>query len=86
MADVKKDTKITIGPLRLSYPKLFEPEKNDQGVLKYGAAFLIPKSDAKTIATINKAVEAAKTDGKSSKWGCRKGHRCTTGICRSLLL
>ena len=69
MADAtKKDTKITIGPLRLSYPKLFVPEENDQGVLKYGAAFLVPKSDTKTIAMINKAVEAAKVAGTADKW------------------
>ena len=68
MAADKKDTKIVIGPLRLSYPKLFVPEENDQGVLKYGAAFLVPKSDTKTIAAINAAVEAAKVAGVADKW------------------
>jgi len=68
MAVDKKDTKIVIGPLRLSYPKLFVPEANDKGVLKYSAAFLVPKSDTKTIAAINAAVEAAKVVGLTTKW------------------
>ena len=36
---------------------------------KYSVSCLIPKEDKKTLLAIHKAVEAAKEDGKTRKWG-----------------
>jgi hypothetical protein len=38
------------------------------GQKKYSISFLVPKSDKKTIAKINQAIEAAKEEGKEKKW------------------
>ena len=46
---------------RISYAHLIDTDKNDN----YSCSLLIPKSDTKTLDTINKAVEAAIVDGKS---------------------
>ena len=62
-------TKVVTGKARLSYVQIFEPKADDQGVLKYSLAVLIPKSDTATINKIKAAVEAAKEQGKASKWG-----------------
>ncbi len=61
---------ITIGPVRLSYACLFEPEAMKEGdPKKYSTSAIIPKSDKKTIAQINAAIEAAKAAGKDTKFG-----------------
>ncbi len=66
------ETKIVIGPCRLSYPNLFERKKfdGDTGEGKYMVTVLIPKSaDGKdTVEAIRECIEAAKTAGASSKW------------------
>ena len=67
----QKSTKIVTGVVRLSYAKIWEPEADDKGVMKYSTSILIPKSDKKTIADIKNAIEAAKLAGKD-KLG-RKG-------------
>lgn len=62
-------TKVITGKARLSYVTVFEPRPNDQGVLKYSLAVLIPKSDTATVNKIKAAVEVAKQAGVASKWG-----------------
>jgi hypothetical protein len=58
------------GKCRLSYVYLLEPKPNDEGKTpKYEVSVIIPKSDKDTIAKIEKAIEAAKQQGKTSKWG-----------------
>lgn len=72
MAEQKQNPKTLVsgGPFRLSYPNLWEPSAAPgSNVLKYGAAFIFPKTNTKLKALIDAAVEAAKEEGKVSKWG-----------------
>jgi hypothetical protein len=72
MAEVKdaQSTKVVTGKCRLSYAHLFEPTSMEDGGQKfYSCALLIPKSDKATVKKINAAVEAAKEQGKTSKFG-----------------
>lgn len=61
-------TKMVI-PCRISFANIWEPKAINGGDEKYSVSCLILKSDKKTLARIQKAVEAAKEDGKSRKWG-----------------
>lgn len=62
-------TFVLTGKVRLSYPHLFEARAMEgETVKKFGCAILIPKSDTETVAKINAAIEAAKQEGKASKW------------------
>jgi hypothetical protein len=60
----QNSTKIVIGPVRLSYAWIWEPNKDG----KYAASIIIPKKDKATIAKVEAAVLAAKEEGKK-KWG-----------------
>ena len=60
-------TKVVI-PCRISFANIWEPKAINGGDEKYSVSCLIPKSDKKTFARIQKAVEAAKEDGKARKW------------------
>ena len=50
-------TKVVI-PCRISFANIWEPKAINGGDEKYSVSCLIPKSDKKTIARIQKAVEA----------------------------
>lgn len=66
---MSKETTVTTGIVRLSYEHLWEPSAIEEGQeKKYSASFIIPKSDKKTLAMIEKAVNLAKEQGKVSKW------------------
>ena len=54
-------TKVII-PARLSYISVWEPSSVNGGPEKYSASLIIPKSDTKTIAAIEAAVEEAISD------------------------
>lgn len=69
MANGQLETKVRTGKVRFSYPHLFEPHAIDDGDAKYSVSLIIPKSDKVTLAKIKKAVEAAKEQGKTTKWG-----------------
>lgn len=60
-------TKVVI-QARLSYAHLFEKHSIDGNKAKYSVSLIISKDDKKTLAKIQRAVEAAKELGKSSKW------------------
>jgi len=63
-------TKVIFGPCRLSYTHLFEkytPEGGGEG--KYMTNVLIPKSEKKTVAALEKAIDEAKKAGIVGKWG-----------------
>ena len=60
-------TKVVI-PCRISFANIWEPKAINGGDEKYSVSCLIPKSDKKTLARIQKAVEAAKEDGMARKW------------------
>ena len=59
-------TKVITGLVRFSYANVFHPTAiNDGDTKKYNCSILIPKSDKKTIAKINAAIESAKEEGKA---------------------
>ena len=61
-------TKMVI-PCRISFANIWEPRSINGSEEKYSVSCVIPKSDTATIARIEKAVEAAKADGKTRRWG-----------------
>ena len=61
-------TKVVI-PCRISFSNIWEPKSINGSDEKYSVSCIIPKSDKATLAKIHKAIEAAKEDGKSRKWG-----------------
>lgn len=62
----ENSTKVVTGKVRFCYVNVFEPTAlNDGDTPKYNICILIPKSDTKTLDVIRKAIEAAKTAGKS---------------------
>lgn len=68
----KPATHVTTGLVRLSYAKIWKPEAvsdADGAEKKYSTAVLIDKADEATLEKINAAVEQAKQDGKTKKWG-----------------
>lgn len=63
------DREVVTGLVRFSYVHIFEPSAmDDSSDEKYSVCIIIPKSDKKTIAAINAAVETAKEQGKTAKW------------------
>lgn len=61
--NMNQATKVITGEVRFSYLHVFEKSSINGSDEKYSVSLLIPKSDKKTIAAINKAVEAAKQAG-----------------------
>ena len=68
MAKVSSPTKIVI-PCRISFANIWEAKSIQGSDPKYSVSCVIPKSDKATLAKINAAVEAAKEEAKSKKWG-----------------
>lgn len=63
-------TKVITGPVRLSYPRLFEPvAREGSSDKKYSVLLLIPKTDKKTLKAIKKAQAEALEIGIQSKFG-----------------
>lgn len=60
--------KVVTGIVRLSYANVWEPASINGSNPKYGVSLIIPKSDTKTIAAINAAVDAAIREG-TAKFG-----------------
>jgi hypothetical protein len=63
-AEEKSGLTVTTGdhnsPARISYAKIFKPEKNDlSGKEEYSCMVLIPKSDTKTINALKQAIKVA---------------------------
>lgn len=67
-------TKVVTGTVRLSYANVWEPKSINGGAEKYSVSIIIPKSDKKTIAAINAAVDAAIEEGLA-KFGGRKPNK-----------
>jgi hypothetical protein len=68
MSTVNNTTKVVTGIVRLSYANIWEPASVNGGTPKYSVSLIISKSDAKTIAAINAAVDAAIKQG-AAKFG-----------------
>ena len=58
-------TKIMMRNVRLSYANIWEPKETLNGDTKYSVSLIFSKSDKKLIATVKKAIAAAKANGKS---------------------
>lgn len=67
-------TKVVTGTVRLSYANVWEPKSINGGAEKYSVSIIIPKSDKKTIAAINTAVDAAIEEGPA-KFGGKKPNK-----------
>ena len=67
MSNTKTPNKVII-PCRFSFLHCWEPDSVNGSEPKYSVSAIIPKSDTKTIAAINAAVENAKKES-ISKWG-----------------
>ena len=63
MPTQKSNTKVVTGIVRLSYANVWEPASINGSNPKYSVSLIIPKSDTKTIAAINAAVDAAIKEG-----------------------
>ena len=61
-------TRVII-PCRISFANIWEPKSINGSEEKYSVSCIVPKADKKTLAKIEKAIEAAKEAGKSKKWG-----------------
>ena len=59
---MSKNTKIVV-PGRFSFVNVWEPKSINGSDPKYSISLIISKSDKKTVAAIQKAIEAAKQDG-----------------------
>lgn len=70
----KNNTKVVTGRVRLSYANVWEPASINGGTPKYSVSLIIPKSDTKTIAAINAAVDAAIEEGVA-KFGGKKPNK-----------
>ena len=61
-------TKVIV-PCRISFANIWEPKSINGSEEKYSVSCIIPKSDKKTLAKIQAAIEAAKEAGREKKWG-----------------
>lgn len=65
-----KATQLTTGEVRISYEHLLKPYAQQPGAEeKFSATILVPKSDVDTKRRLDAAIQAAITEGVSSKWG-----------------
>lgn len=72
---MSNQTKVVTGiNTRLSYANIWEPKSINGGKEKYSVSLIIPKSDAKTIQAINKAIDAAIEEG-IGKFGGKKPNK-----------
>lgn len=56
-------------PCRISFADIWEPKGVNGSEPKYSVSCLVSKTDKATLEKIENAIEAAKEDGKSRKWG-----------------
>ena len=67
---VNNPMKVITGPdTRWSYANVWEAKSINGGTPKYSVSLIIPKSDAKTIAKIQAAIDAAYKEGESKLKG-----------------
>ena len=65
----QNNTKVVTGIVRLSYANVWEPKSINSGTPKYSVSLIIPKSDTKTVAKIESAIEAAYREGEAKLKG-----------------
>lgn len=66
---IKNPTKMVTGIVRLSYANVHEPKSINGGTPKFSVSLVIPKSDKKSIAAINTAIDAAIEEGRGKFGG-----------------
>jgi len=76
LSPAKNPTKVVTGVVRLSYANVHEPKSINGGTPKYSVSLIIPKSDTKTLAAINAAVDAAIEEGRG-KFGGKVPNKST---------
>ena len=65
--------KVITGPdTRWSFANVWEPKSINGGTPKYSVSLIVPKSDAKTVAKIKAAIEAAYHEGEAKLKGSGK--------------
>lgn len=67
--NIGKSNRVVTGVVRGSYVRLMTAQQSLNGNLEYSVCALIPKTDKKTVADIQAAIESAKAKGKNEKWG-----------------
>lgn len=73
VARMLNPTKVITGPrTRWSYANVWDPKSMNGGDPKYSVSLIIPKSDTKTIAKIEAAIQAAYEEGESKLRGNSK--------------
>ena len=74
-----KNWKVTFGPCRLRYVHLLEKHsfEGSQEDGKYSVSILIPKTEKKTLAAIEEAIENAKNEFGSARWGGKPPKKLT---------
>lgn len=73
MSKIINPTKVITGPrTRWSYANVWDPKSINGGDPKYSVSLIIPKSDTKTIAKIETAIQAAYEEGESKLKGSSK--------------
>ncbi|MFH5182910.1 DUF2815 family protein [Paenibacillus sp. TAB 01] len=73
-------TKVVTKKVRFSFCHVWQPQEGDDGRKTYGVCVMIPKSDKETVAKIKAAIEEAKQEGKTSKWGGKIPPNCKTPL------
>lgn len=69
-AKMTNPMKVITGPnTRWSYANVWEPKSINGGTPKYSVSLIIPKSDTKTVAKIEAAIEAAYREGEAKLKG-----------------
>ncbi len=67
---IKNPMKVITGPdTRWSFANVWEPKSINGSAPKYSVSLIIPKSDARTVARIKAAIEAAYHEGESKLKG-----------------
>ena len=70
MSKIVNRTKVITGPrTRWSYANVWDPKSINGGAPKYSVSLIITKSDTKTIAKIEAAIQAAYEEGESKLKG-----------------
>lgn len=84
MANVSANPTKVIIPCRISFANIWEPHSINGSEEKYSVSCVIPKSDKKTLAKIQKAVEAAKEDGRPAA-GMARSRLTSSSLCVTVI-
>lgn len=70
MSNKLDGVKVTLGPVRYSFVNIFEKQQfKNGGDAQYSLRALIDQDDEKNVQKMQKAIKAAKEEGKNKLWG-----------------